>query len=136
MNNKKYLDDLKNLKPLPPDRIPVGSSQSSARSQEIKPINIPDSFNRQSSIDNRQLKPIQHSKTEVRKLETLNNSKTLWGFGIALFIYIVQNILAAAGIAGPDNLLIKTAIEVIIAIAGFFGVYGIRDALRKIRSDL
>lgn len=64
-------------------------------------------------------------------MERLTNSKTMWGFGIAVFIYIIQNVLITLNVVGPDNLIMKSAIEAVIAIAGFFGVYGIRDALRK-----
>lgn len=119
MNRNKYLDDLKNLKPLPLEKIQRSGIKDQNSVKELKPV--------QSTIKNHK------SKMEVSTMERLNNSKTLWGFGIAIFIYILQNILIALNIAGPDNLIMKTAVEAVIAIAGFFGVYGIRDALRKMQ---
>jgi len=119
MKTNKYLDDLKNLKPLPLDKIQKSKSQIRE--------NPPDPLNPRSIA----LKNINNSKPEVIKMEPLNNSKTLWGFGIAVFIYIIQNVLVTLNIVGPDNLIMKSIIEAVIAIAGFFGVYGIRDALRR-----
>lgn len=112
MENKKYLDDLRNLKPMGFDSIP------------------------KESINKKIKHEIPSKLKEKIIMEPLKSSKTLWGFGIALFIYVIQSVLAAMNIAGPDNLLVKTAVEVVVAIAGFFGVYGIRDALRKINQNL
>jgi len=119
---KKYFEDLKNLKPLPLDPIPSRpGDRFQIREDPPDPLN-PRSIGLKNNIN---IKP------EVIRMEPLNNSKTLWGFGIAVFIYIVQNILIMLNVAGPDNLIMKSIIEAVIAIAGFFGVYGIRDALRK-----
>lgn len=79
---------------------------------------------------NQQSTIINH-KSREDKMDSLKGSKTLWGFGIAVFIYVLQNVLTAFNIADPDNLILKTFIEVVIAVSGFFGVYGVRDALRK-----
>ena len=119
--SKKYYEDFKNLKPLPLDRIQRSERQrteAGGQNPEVgktkeKTIKIPIELK------------------EVSVMEPLSNSKTLWGFGIAVFIYILQNILVALNVAGPDNLIMKAVVEAVIAIAGFFGIYGIRDALRK-----
>lgn len=126
MSKHKYLNDLKNLQPLPLDKIPDSTLKKRVRGlsviKQLKPVSY--SSNNKSSIINNQ------SRTES-SMEKLNTSKTMWGFGIAVFLYIMQSILVAFNITSPDNLILKTFIEVVIAVSGFFGVYGVRDALRK-----
>lgn len=130
MEEKKYLQDLKNLKPLPLDKIKrteVGGQRSEMGNQRTDVGGQKSEIQRQKTLKQEIPKHLE----EIKTMEKLTNSKTLWGFGIAVFIYVVQNVLIALNIAGPDNLIMKAVIEAIIAIAGFFGVYGIRDALRK-----
>lgn len=61
----------------------------------------------------------------------LTNSKTLWGFGIAIGLLIARRLLEQyAGIIISEtdwDAIIYTA----SLIAGWFGIYGIRDAIRK-----
>jgi len=125
MNNKKYIEDLKNLKPLPLDKI---RRRGAGNGFQIR-VNPPDPLNPRSIGLKNNINT--NTKPEVIKMEPLSNSKTLWGFGIAVIIYILQNVLIALNVVGPDNIIMKSIIEAVIAIAGFFGVYGIRDALRK-----
>jgi|GEM_PF-1373306 len=138
MGKKKYYEDFKNLKPLGLDRMPVKTTprdpnQSSAKKSTM--INQQNSsiINQQNSsiINTIGIKNNQSSIKNGVNMERLNSSKTLWGFGIALLIFIIQQVLLVLNVAGPDNMLVNAGIEVVIAVAGFFGVYGIRDALRK-----
>lgn len=164
MSIKKYLEDFKNLKPRPLERIwegrigKVGSQQLPAGSEvgkqrsEVGSRRTEGESSLQSTVgsevrnqrseagirrtegESSKLSTVDlntNELKEIKNMERLNNSKTLWGFGIAVFIYILQNILNALNIASPDNLIVKAIIETVIAIAGLFGVYGIRDALRK-----
>ncbi len=65
---------------------------------------------------------------------TLASSKTLWGFGIAIVLYIARLILEQNGVIIP-NTVFDAVTEVATYIAGFYGIYGIRDALRKIQIE-
>lgn len=61
----------------------------------------------------------------------LNKSKTMWGFGIAILIYIVRKILLANGIILLDGEW-DVAILFINGVAALYGIYGVRDAIRSI----
>lgn len=111
MKNSNRID----MKPLGLDKIPAGKLDNTK--MEMKPVdNIPAPAGGNQSV------------------QPLNNSKTLWGFGIALLIFIIQQVLVVFNVADPDNMLVNAGIEVVIAVAGFFGVYGIRDALRRLKN--
>lgn len=61
----------------------------------------------------------------------LTNSKTLWGFGIAIGLVIARRLLEQyAGIQITETDW-DTILYVASLIAGWFGIYGIRDAIRK-----
>ena len=60
----------------------------------------------------------------------LNNSKTLWGFGIAIALIIVRKILETNGMIIPDSEW-DIIVQAVSLIAAWFGVYGVRDAIRK-----
>jgi hypothetical protein len=65
----------------------------------------------------------------------LTNSKTLWSFGLALIFIISRILLVNKGIAISDSLE-ASLIEILSFIFSFFGIYGFRDALRNIESDI
>lgn len=65
---------------------------------------------------------------------TLNNSKTLWGFAIAIVLYAARLILTHNGVIVPDTVF-DAVVEIATYISSFYGVYGIRDALRKIQVE-
>lgn len=64
----------------------------------------------------------------------LTNSKTLWGFGIALFVLILENVLNHYGVVVEKSIW-DLALTVVELIAGYYGVYGIRDTMRKIQIE-
>lgn len=65
---------------------------------------------------------------------TLASSKTLWGFGIAIVLYVARLILEQNGIIIP-NTVFDAVLEIVTYVAGLYGIYGIRDALRKIQIE-
>jgi len=65
----------------------------------------------------------------------LNKSKTLWSFGIVLVLVAVKILLEQKNIVLPGTVW-EAVMELATYIAGFFGVYGLRDALRKIQVDM
>lgn len=65
---------------------------------------------------------------------TLASSKTLWGFGIAVVLYVTRLILEQNGVIIP-NTVFDAVLEIVTYIAGMYGIYGIRDALRKIQIE-
>jgi len=65
----------------------------------------------------------------------LNKSKTLWSFAIVLVLVTAKTMLEQNGVIFPGTTW-DAIIELAVYISGFFGVYGLRDALRKIQVDL
>jgi ABC-type protease/lipase transport system fused ATPase/permease subunit len=65
----------------------------------------------------------------------LNKSKTLWSFAIVLVLTIGKALLEQNDIVLPGTTW-DAVIEITVYIAGFFGIYGLRDALRKIQLDM
>jgi hypothetical protein len=65
----------------------------------------------------------------------LNKSKTLWSFGIVLVLVTAKALLEQNGVIIPGTIW-DAIFELSTYIAGFFGIYGLRDALRKIQTDL
>lgn len=65
----------------------------------------------------------------------LNKSKTLWSFGIVIILVTAKTLLEQNGVVLPGTTW-DAVIELSTYIAGFFGVYGLRDALRKIQVDM
>jgi hypothetical protein len=65
----------------------------------------------------------------------LNKSKTLWSFGIVFVLVAAKALLEQNGVILPGSTW-DAIIELAVYISGFFGVYGLRDALRKIQVDL
>lgn len=61
----------------------------------------------------------------------LGNSKTLWGFGIAILILSAKAILESLyGIKIPDPVF-DLVTELFSYAAALVGVYGLRDAIRN-----
>lgn len=64
----------------------------------------------------------------------LSKSKSMWGFGLAILFYFGRKLLIAQGIVLPEG----EWDWIIMFVNGFllcYGVYGFRDAIRKVQVD-
>jgi len=74
----------------------------------------------------------QIGKYQANLPDVPKTSKTMWGFGIGLFVFAVRNILENAfGIVIPPGTW-DIITQVIVYGAGLFGIYGVQDAIKNI----
>lgn len=67
--------------------------------------------------------------------DSLNKSKTLWGFGVALGLFVVKVVLDVFFGIEISEPIFSAVIEIVQVVAAFFGIYGVRDALRKLKFE-
>lgn len=66
--------------------------------------------------------------------ESLLKSKSMWGFGLAILFYFGRKLLISQGVVLPEgewDWIIMFVNGVLLA----YGVYGFRDAIRKVQVD-
>lgn len=74
----------------------------------------------------------QIGKYHINLPDVPKTSKTMWGFGIGLFVFAVRNTLENAfGILIPPGTW-DMITQFVIYGAGLFGIYGIQDAIKNI----
>lgn len=64
----------------------------------------------------------------------LNKSKSMWGFGLAILFYFGRKLLISQGVVLPEGEW-DWIIMFVNGVCLAYGVYGFRDAIRKVQVD-
>jgi len=62
----------------------------------------------------------------------LIKSKTIWGFGLALLLFVIRVVLSNVFNYDISETTWGAIIEVFTYLLGLWGIYGFRDAIRKL----